>query len=89
MPPTFNMGRIEIAITIMPIPPSHWRSARHINIPGDCVLKFVMTVDPVVVNPDMASNKASLKLSSAEENWNGKDEKSANAIQEVVVIIKA
>ena len=55
MPPIFSIGSTAIAITMMPMPPSHCRIARQIRIPGGAVSSPEMTVDPVVVKPDMAS----------------------------------
>ena len=60
MPPTLSMGMTAMAMTMMPTPPSHCRSARHISIPGGAWSSPVITVEPVVVSPDMASKKASV-----------------------------
>ena len=48
-----------------------------------------MTVEPVVVIPDMASKKASVKLSSSSENTKGIDANRVRAIQLNVVMTKA
>ena len=66
MPPTFRIGSTAIAMTMMPMPPSHCSSARHNKIPVVRPSSPVITVDPVVVIPDIASKKASVKLSP---NW--------------------
>ncbi len=89
MPPTRSNGKIAIAITMMPIPPSHCNIARQISIPGGAWSSPVITVDPVVVKPDIASKKASVKLNSSSENRNGKAAKTVNTNQLRVVIIKA
>ncbi len=34
MPPTLSMGKTEIAMTIMPMPPNHCSRARHSKMPG-------------------------------------------------------
>ena len=62
MPPTRSMGRITIAVTMMPIPPIHCRIARQSRIPRGVESRPVMTVAPVVVRPDTASNMESVKL---------------------------
>ena len=60
MPPICSMGSTAIAMTMIPIPPSHWSSARHKRIPGGASSSPTITVDPVVVRPDMASKNASV-----------------------------
>ena len=62
IPPTFRKGRTDSAMTMIPIPPSHCRSARHRRMPGGASLRFVRIVEPVVVMPDMDSKKASVKV---------------------------
>ena len=44
-----------IAITIIPIPPSHCKMALQIRILFGALSKLVIIVDPVVVIPDIAS----------------------------------
>jgi hypothetical protein len=58
IPPTPKRGRTAIAMTIMPIPPSHCSSARQSNIPRAVSSRLAITVDPVVVRPDIASKNA-------------------------------
>ena len=60
MPPTRISGRTDKAMTMMPMPPSHCKSARQSRMPGGAVSSPVITVEPVVVMPDMASKKASV-----------------------------
>ena len=60
MPPTWSIGKTDRAMTMIPIPPSHCNSARHSNNPGGAVSSPTMTVDPVVVIPDILSKKASV-----------------------------
>ena len=62
IPPTLSIGKIAIAITITPIPPSHCRSDRQTKIPGGESSIFVSIVDPVVVIPDMDSKKEFVKF---------------------------
>ena len=60
MPPTCKNGKIAIAITIIPIPPSHCSMPRHNNTDFGNSSKPTITVAPVVVMADMASNQASV-----------------------------
>ena len=60
MPPTCRIGRMATAMTMMPMPPSHWSRARHSRMPGGAESRPVITVEPVVVTPDMDSKKASV-----------------------------
>ena len=62
IPPTLSIGKIAIAITITPIPPSHCNSDLHANMPGGEASMFMRMVDPVVVIPDIDSKKESVKL---------------------------
>ena len=66
IPPTFIIGINVIAITIIPIPPSHCRIALQTKIDFGTVSRFTIIVEPVVVIPDILSKKASVivKLSS-------------------------
>jgi hypothetical protein len=77
------------AMTMMPMPPSHCRIARHSRMPGGAMSRPTMTVDPVVVTPDIASKKASAKLRPSSEKANGRAPKSATTAQAEVVIRKA
>ena len=72
IPPTFNKGRIVIAITIIPIPPNHCIIALHNKILLGVSSKFVITVAPVVVIPDILSKKASLIENEIGDNKKGK-----------------
>ena len=60
MPPVRSQGRMAIAITTMPIPPSHCSSARQSRMLRGIVSSPISTVEPVVVTPDMVSKKASV-----------------------------
>ena len=62
MPPTLSIGKIAMAITITPIPPSHCKSDLQTKIPGGEISMFTRIVDPVVVIPDIDSKKESVKL---------------------------
>jgi hypothetical protein len=46
---------MAMPMATIPMPPSHWVSARHSSSPGGRVSSLAITVDPVVVRPDMAS----------------------------------
>jgi hypothetical protein len=60
MPPLRSQGRIAIAMTTIPTPPSHCISARHNRRLRGMVSRPTSTVEPVVVMPDMVSKKASV-----------------------------
>ena len=60
-PPTVEGSRAMVKKT-MPSPPIHWVSDRQKSSPSGRVSTSSMTVAPVVVNPDMFSKKASVKL---------------------------
>ena len=89
IPPTFKIGKKAIAITTIPIPPSHCNSERHIKIPWDNESRFDNTVDPVVVIPDIDSKNASVKDNFKSENIKGKEPKNEIKIQLKVVNKKA
>ena len=72
-----------MAITIIPIPPSHCIRALHNKILFGALSKFEITVDPVVVIPDILSKKESLKDNSKLENKNGKQPNNATDVQAI------
>ena len=72
MPPTFNNGKIVIAITTIPIPPNHCIIALQSKILLGLLSKSDIIVAPVVVIPDILSKKASLKVNSFVDNKKGK-----------------
>ena len=78
-----------IAITIIPIPPNHWRIALHNKIPFGIFSKLEIIVDPVVVIPDILSKKALVKENSTVEKTKGKDPKIAILSQDNAVNKKA
>ena len=78
-----------IAITIIPIPPSHCSIALHNKIPFGVNSRFEIIVEPVVVIPDILSKNASVTESSIVENINGKDPKIAMLSHESAVSKKA
>ena len=80
IPPTFKRGSTVIAITIIPTPPSHCIIALHSSILFGDASKFVTTVEPVVVIPDMLSKKASLNEKLISERMNGNAPNTAIAI---------
>ena len=57
-----------MAITMIPIPPSHCIIARHNKILFRRRSKSVITVAPVVVIPDILSKNASLMLKVIGDN---------------------
>jgi len=85
IPPTFIIGIRVIAITIIPMPPSHCSIALHNRMPFGVLSKLEIIVDPVVVIPDILSKKASVIESSIVENINGKDPKIAILNQDKAV----
>ena len=62
MPPMPSIGRIATARTIIPMPPSHCSCWRYQRIDFGRYSRPVITVAPVVVQPDRDSKKASAKL---------------------------
>ena len=89
IPPTPRLGRIEIALTIIPIPPSHWSMALHNSIDLGASSKLDIIVDPVVVIPDILSKNESVIESSKEEKINGNEPNIAILNQERAVNKKA
>ena len=89
MPPTPIIGITAMAITTMPSPPNHCKMPRHSKMPGGTESRPVMTVEPVVVMPLMASKKASVKLSFNSENMNGRAAKMVSTNQLSDVMTKA
>ena len=57
----FNKGRIVIAITIIPIPPSHCNKDLQTNVPFDAFSTSGKIVDPVVVIPETLSKRRILR----------------------------
>ena len=68
MPPTRSRGETAMAVTMMPMPPSHCSRARQRRMPGAMLSRPVSTVDPVVVMPETASNMASVTSRSISES---------------------
>tara|TARA_B100000161_G_scaffold100253_1_gene70784 strand:+ start:1624 stop:1983 length:360 start_codon:yes stop_codon:yes gene_type:complete len=58
MPPTPRLGRIEIALTIIPIPPNHCKRLLQTIIPSAVFSISSIIVEPVVVNPETDSKNA-------------------------------
>ena len=77
IPPTFNNGKIVIAITTIPIPPNHCMIALHNKILLGLLSKSDIIVAPVVVIPDILSKNASVTLNSISENMKGSEPKIA------------
>ena len=59
MPPEPTVGSTATTNTMTPIPPIHCVIDRQKSRPFDVASMSAVTVAPVVVNPDIASNKAS------------------------------
>ena len=55
IPPTPRIGRMARERTMMPIPPSHWVRERQRRTLSPITSRSVITVEPVVVKPDMDS----------------------------------
>ena len=85
IPPTFRRGNTVIAITTIPIPPSHCIIDLHSKILLGLSSKFVIIVAPVVVIPDILSKNASLKVREIGESINGMDPNTAIKNQASVV----
>ena len=49
--PICNVGKIDIASKIIPIPPNHCNNECHMRMPSGKLSKFDITEDPVVVIP--------------------------------------
>ena len=60
------------------MPPIQFIMARHISMPCDALSTSVITEAPVVVNPDIASKKASVTVLSALSKRNGNIPNSEN-----------
>ena len=89
IPPTFNNGKIVIAITTIPIPPNHCMIALHNKILFGLLSKSEIIVAPVVVIPDILSKKALVKENSSLENTKGKEPNIAILSQDNAVNKKA
>jgi hypothetical protein len=55
MPPTRSIGRMATASTMIPTPPSRCSSERQSRMPAPALSSPTMTVEPVVVSPDIVS----------------------------------
>ncbi|MOA03687.1 hypothetical protein D3C78_1232070 [compost metagenome] len=60
MPPTRSSGSTATAMPMKPRPPSHCSIERQISRAGEALSRPEITVEPVVVMPDMVSKKASV-----------------------------
>ena len=89
MPPTRRIGRIAIAITTIPMPPSHCSIDRQIRMPGGASFSPTITVEPVVVIPDIDSKNASVIDRSSSENTSGSAPNRAIVAHAPVVITNA
>ena len=87
IPPMFNKGNTVMAITIIPMPPSHCKIDRQIKIPLEAFSILSKIVDPVVVIPDIDSKNESVKDKFNDEYMNGIEANNVIATHEKVVII--
>ena len=85
MPPTLSSGKNTIATTMIPTPPSHCRIPRQSKIPLGRSSRPDSTVEPVVVSPDIASKKASVKFDPVSPSIKGIAPKIGRASQTPVV----
>ena len=85
IPPTFNNGRMVIAITITPMPPSHCKIDLHKRMLFGVLFKSVIMVEPVVVIPDILSKKESTNDKFKSDRKKGKDPKIATLNHDKVV----
>ena len=70
---------------MIPMPPSHCSNPRQSNSPRGMASSPENTVDPVVVNPDIASKNASTNRASVAPNKKGNAPKNGNASHTPVV----
>ena len=89
IPPTPRLGRIETALTIIPIPPSHCKRLRQTIIPSEVFSRSSIIVEPVVVKPDTDSKKALVIPVTFVERRKGTEEKIDKTIQLKVTRRKA
>ena len=85
MPPTRNSGKKTIATTMIPMPPNQFSSPRHKSKPRGKSSKPLITVDPVVVRPEVASKTASTTEDCVAPIKNGRAAKIGNTTQTPVV----
>ena len=83
----FSIGKMAIAMTIIPNPPSHCNNALQTRIPSDLLSKLVSIVAPVVVSPEVASKNESTKLRELPDAQIGRAAKKHKIIQDNVVKI--
>jgi hypothetical protein len=68
---SLRCGMMATAMTMMPIPPIHWSSARHNSMACGTLCSSTRIVEPVVVTPDTASKTASTILNCIDDRMNG------------------
>jgi len=83
--PTRNSGKKTIATTMIPMPPNQFRSPRHNSRPRGKSSNPLITVDPVVVRPEVASKTASTIEDCVAPIKNGKAAKIGKITQTPVV----
>ena len=71
-----------MAMTTIPTPPNHCNRARHNKIPGGACSRFLKTVAPVVVRPEIDSKKESVNVGAALEKINGREAKAEISYKE-------
>jgi len=62
VPPIFSIGRMATARITMPMPPRNWSTWRYSSTDLGSASSVSITVAPVVVSAEVASNTAPLKL---------------------------
>ena len=80
-PDELSIGMTASVKSIIPIPPIHCISARHISTECDRALMSSATDTPVVEKADMDSKNASVNLIGVEQSMNGTRPKNENTIQ--------
>jgi hypothetical protein len=73
MPPIFSAGKMAIAMTMIPIPPTQFMMQRQNNTDFGSFSKPENTVEPVVVNAETVSNQASVTVQLGINQYKGKD----------------
>ena len=86
--PFATVGTKASVNTTMPNPPSHCIIALQNRMPWVCWSTFFKIVEPVVVNPEMVSKKASVMLSIEPLNKKGSIPNRENRIHESETITK-
>jgi hypothetical protein len=76
-----KIGKMVMAIKMIPVPPNHCRIDRHNKIPRGTLAKWGRIVAPVVVRAETDSKVASTKLSDSLDQYKGRPAKREAAAQ--------